>query len=124
MAFARDNLKMVAPSTAQLGYIAPYGDQFITKDSIARIVDATLTAFHRTRVVTASGNPEIVKDLLRDSPALGQDAKSVGLRSDCLGTFGVLPAWAEDQWSPYVIGNDQIIHVMRHPDVRKPQVLW
>mgnify|MGYP002652366362 CR=1 FL=1 len=78
----------------------------------ARLVDATLRAFRSTRVVSAMGNPEIARLLLRDSAALAGVRHPVGVRSDSLGTYPVIPTWAENQWSQYVVERDPIVALL------------
>lgn len=116
VAFMRDQLGMPAPdeqsSEAELGYYSQYRDQYITKATVIRLVDANLRAFRNTQMVTATGNPEIVKQLLRDSAELAGTVKPVGLRSDCLGVFSPVPTWAENQYSKYVERSDPIVDVL------------
>lgn len=113
-AFMRDtlNLPAVVPeqSIASLGYYSQYQDQYIHKNSIIRLVNATLRAFPDTQIVTTTGNPEIVKQFFRDSPELTTNVKKpVGIRGDCLGVFEPVATWAVNQWSWYVNNNDPII---------------
>lgn len=116
LSVSRDELDAPGPaeedSEAQLGYYSQYEDQFITADSVERLVTANLEAFPRTQMVTAPGNPEIVKQLMRDSAAVDDLAHPVGVRSDCLGIDPVLPAWAIDEFSVYVERKDPIIQVI------------
>ncbi|MET0929935.1 MAG: hypothetical protein ABWX74_10465 [Aeromicrobium sp.] len=112
----RDDLDDPGPaeefSEAVLGYYSQYRDQVITAASVERLVAANLRAFPRTQMVTAPGNPQIVKQLMRDSDALAGVSHPVGVRSDCLGVFDVLPAWAVDPSSEYVARGDPIIDVL------------
>jgi hypothetical protein len=112
----RDDLGRPGPagedSESELGYYSQYRDQFITADSARRLVAYNLRAFPRTQMVTAPGNAYIVKQLMRDSEALAGVAHPVGVRSDCLGVFDVLPAWAVDPSSEYVLRDDPIIEVL------------
>ena len=116
VAFMRDTLGMPAPdgpsSVAQLGYYSQYEDQYITKASIIRLVDAMLQAFPDTQIVTAAGNAEIVKQLMRDSSVLPSVKKTVGVRGDCLGVYEPAGTWAIGQWSHYVQNNDPIIPIL------------
>jgi hypothetical protein len=113
----RDDLGRPGPSSEQseaaLGYLSQYEDQFITAASADRLVAANLRAFPRTQMVAAPGNTYIVKQLMRDSPALAGIAHPVGIRSDCLGVFDTLPTWAIDESSEYVRLADPIIGVMK-----------
>ncbi|OBB22313.1 hypothetical protein A5792_06660 [Mycolicibacterium peregrinum] len=115
-AFMRDTLGIPGPapanSIATLGYYSQYQDQYITKASIARIVNATLRAFPDTRVVTTAQNPEIVKQAMRDSPALPGVVRPVGVRADCLGVYEPPQTWAVNPYSQYVQSNDPIIPVL------------
>ncbi|WP_072803647.1 hypothetical protein [Rhodococcoides yunnanense] len=116
VAFMRDQLGTPGPdeqaSEAELGYYSQYEDQYITKDNVVRLVDANLRAFPNTQLVTATGNTEIVKQLLRDSGELTATTKPVGLRADCLGTFSPVPTWADNKYSKYVERDDPIIDVL------------
>jgi hypothetical protein len=49
---------------------------------------------------------------MRDSAALAGVVHPVGVRSDCLGVFDVMPAWAVDASSEYVRRGDPIIDVL------------
>ena len=116
VAIMRDELGSPGPdedaSEQQLGYYSQYRDQFITKPNVVRLVDANLRAFRDTQIVTATGNPEIVKQLLRDSAELPNVSKTVGLRADCLGVASPVPTWAENKYSKYVERADPIIDVL------------
>lgn len=116
LSVSRDELGVPGPpeedSEEQLGYYSQYRDQFITAESIERLVTANLRAFPRTQMVAAPGNPEIVKQLMRDNDAVADLAHPVGVRSDCLGVNPVLPAWAIDRFSVYVEREDPIIDVL------------
>jgi hypothetical protein len=113
----RDDLGRPGPSQQQseavLGYLSQYEDQFITAASADRLVAANLRAFPRTQMVAAPGNAYIVKQLMRDSPALDGVVHPVGIRSDCLGVFDTLPTWAIDESSEYVRRADPIIDVLK-----------
>ena len=115
-AFLRDTLGVPGPapaaSLATLGYYSQYQDQYITKPSITRIVDATLRAFPDTRVLTTTQNPEIVKQLMRDSSVLPAVVHPVGVRADCLGVYEPPQTWAVNPYSYYVQNNDPIIAVL------------
>jgi hypothetical protein len=91
-------------SVAQLGYYDQYRDQAITKSSISRLVDATLTAFPDTRIVVAAGNPEITRQLLAASPA-----QPVGIRGDCLGVIAPTQYWATHPDSWYVHNDKRLV---------------
>lgn len=115
--FMRDtlNLPAAAPeqSIATLGYYSQYQDQYIHKNNIIRLVNATLRAFPDTQIITTTGNPEIVKQLFRDSLQLTTNVKKpVGIRGDCLGVFEPVATWAVNQWSWYVNNNDPIIPIV------------
>ncbi|WP_199179360.1 hypothetical protein [Mycolicibacterium goodii] len=116
VAFMRDTLGIPGPAPADsektLGYYSQYRDQYITKDSVTRLVDANLRAFRNTMLVTAAGNPEITRQLFRDSPLLRGRRKPVGIRADGLGAFSPIPTWAEHQDSWYVQNRDPIVNVV------------
>lgn len=116
VAFARDTLKLAAPSPetsrSQLGYYSQYRDQYLTYGSAQRLVGATLRAFPTTQIVSTMGNPAIAGLLLRDSPDLRGVRKPVGIRSDSLGALPILPTWAENRWSEYVKNRDPLIGVL------------
>ncbi|MGJ9422671.1 hypothetical protein [Aeromicrobium sp. CF3.5] len=116
LSVSRDELGVPGPpeedSEAQLGYYSQYEDQFITAESVERLVTANLEAFPRTQMVAAPGNPEIIKQLMRDNDAVDDLVHPVGVRSDCLGIDPVLPTWAIDEFSVYVERQDPIIGVL------------
>ncbi|MET9326032.1 hypothetical protein [Tsukamurella sp. NPDC003166] len=116
VAFARDSLKIAAPSPEnsrkELGYFSQYRDQYLTYASAQRLVDATLRAFPSTQIVSTMGNPAIAGLLLRDSPELPGLRRPVGIRSDALGALPILPTWAENRWSEYVQKRDPLIGVL------------
>lgn len=91
-------------SVAQLGYYDEYHDQAITKSSIRRLVDATLSAFPDTRIVVAAGNPEITRQFLAASPTL-----PVGIRGDCLGVIPPAQYWVTDPQSWYVHNDKELV---------------
>lgn len=115
-AFMRDTLGVSGPapadSVAALGYYSQYQDQYITKSSVARIVNATLRAFPDTQVLTTAQNPEIVKQVMRDSPAVRGLAHPVGVRADCLGVYQPPQTWAVNQYSYYVQSGDPIVPML------------
>ncbi len=115
-AFMRDTLGIPGPapanSVATLGYYSQYQDQYITKASITRIVDATLRAFPDTQVLTTAQNAEIVKQAMRDSTYAASLAHPVGVRADCLGVYQPPQTWAVNPYSYYVQNNDPIISVL------------
>jgi hypothetical protein len=122
----RDDLGAPGPeegdSEAVLGYYSQYRDQFITAVSAKRLVAANLSAFRRTQMVTAPGNPQIVKELMRDSEALRDVVHPVGVRGDCLGLLEVVPTWATDVASEYVKRADPIIDTLEQRLVDAPVV--
>ena len=91
-------------SVAQLGYYDQYHDQAITKSSITRLVDATLSAFPDTRIVFAAGNPEITRQFLAASPT-----QPSGIRGDCLGVIAPAQYWATDPESWYVQHDKKLV---------------
>ncbi|WP_233213689.1 DUF4832 domain-containing protein [Mycobacterium hubeiense] len=115
-AFMRDTLGIPGPapelSERELGYFSQYRDQYITKDSIAFLVNANLAAFPNTQMIGAIGNPEITKQLFRDSALLRGRAKPVGIRADGLGAFRPIPTWAAHRDSRYVQMRDPIVDVV------------
>ncbi|WP_199267730.1 hypothetical protein [Mycolicibacterium smegmatis] len=116
VAFMRDTLGIPGPAPADseriLGYHSQYRDQYITKTAITRLVEANLRAFRHTTLITAPGNPEITRQLFRDSPTLRGRRKPVGIRADGLGAFSPIPTWAEHQDSWYVKHHDPIVNVV------------
>ena len=116
VAFMRDTLGRPGPepedSEAKLGYFSQYRDQYITKDAITFLVNANLRAFPHTMLVTATGNPEITRQLFRDSPLLRARRKAVGIRADGLGYFDPIPTWAENPYSRYVQNRDPLVNVV------------
>ncbi|MGH3969207.1 MAG: hypothetical protein ACRDTV_14110, partial [Mycobacterium sp.] len=101
-----------AESAKALGYFSQWGNQNITKASIARLVAANVNAFPHTQLVAAPSNPEMVRQLLADGITKKLVAP-VGFRSDCLGAFAPLPDWAEKGQSRYVITHDPLITAFR-----------
>lgn len=116
VAFMRDTLGLPGPaperSLATLGYFSQYRDQYITKNAITFLVEANLRAFPNTALITAAGNPEITRQMLRDSPLLRGRRKPVGIRADGLGAFNPIPAWAENPYSRYVETHDPLVQVV------------
>jgi hypothetical protein len=116
VAFLRDTLGVPGPapetSESELGYFSQYRDQYITKQSIERLVAANLTAFPNTQVISTLGNPEFVRQLFRDSPLLQNRRKPVGIRADGLGVYRPIPTWAEDEYSRYVQTNDPLVRTV------------
>lgn len=114
--FMRDSLGLPGPSegtsVATLGYYSQYEDQYITKASIIRLVDATLNAFPDTQILTTTQNPEVTKQLFRDSLELSGVSKPVGVRADCLGVYEPPQTWAVNQFSYYVTNNDPIVPIL------------
>jgi hypothetical protein len=99
-------------SEAALGYFSQWGNQNITKASIARLVAANVNAFPHTQLVVTPQNPEMVRQLLADSVTQKLTAP-VGFRSDCLGVYSPLQDWAEDSRSRYVATKDPLITEFR-----------
>jgi Domain of unknown function (DUF4832) len=91
-------------SVAQLGYYDQYHDQAITKSSITRLVDATLSAFPDSRIVFAAGNPEITRQFLAASPT-----QPAGVRGDCLGVIAPTQYWTTDPDSWYVQNDKELV---------------
>lgn len=116
VAFMRDTLNIPGPaaehSERELGYFSQYRDQYITKDSITVLVNANLAAFPSTQLITATGNPEITRQLFRDSTLLRGRIKPVGIRADGLGAFRPIPTWAFDEYSRYVQTYDPLVNVV------------
>ena len=112
IAYLRDDLRAPGPapleSVRRLGYFSQYRDQSITAGSIRRLVAANVAAFPRTQLVVTPQNPEIVRQLLSDQ-VTGTVAAPVGIRSDCLGVYAPLPAWAHDMDSQYVAQDDSLV---------------
>jgi hypothetical protein len=99
-------------SEAVLGYFSQWGDQNITKASIARLVAANVNAFPHTQLVMTPQNPEMVRQVLADD-VTKKLAAPVGFRSDCLGTISPLQNWADDSRSRYVMTKDPLITAFR-----------
>lgn len=126
VAFMRDQLGAPGPaeqdSVARLGYYSQYRDQYITKAAVDRLVYANLHAFADSQIIVAPGNPEIVRQAMRDSSQIARLARPVGNRSDCLGAYSAVPTWAESQYSHYVQTGDPLVQVMRDQWRRAPVV--
>jgi len=117
IAYLRDALGAPGPapeqSVAKLGYYSQFRDQSITIDSIRRLVAANVNAFPHTQLVANPPNPEIMRQLLSDDVTRKLSAP-VGIRSDCLGVYPMLPAWAQsDYHSPYVQTNDPVVKAIK-----------
>lgn len=116
IAYLRDVLGAPGPeasvSVKTLGYYSQFRDQSITVGSIRRLVAATVGAFPRTQLVVTPQNPEIVRELLADDVTKKLMAP-VGIRSDCLGVYAPLPAWAESAKSWYVLSKDPLVAELR-----------
>lgn len=116
VAFMRDTLGIPGPAPADseetLGYYSQYRDQYITRAAVTQLVEANLRAFRHTQLITAPGNPEITRQLFRDSPSLRGRRKPVGIRADGLGAFSPIPTWAEHPDSWYVKNGDPIVNVV------------
>lgn len=116
IAYLRDSLHAAGPapedSVAALGYYSQFRDQNITKASIQRLVEANVGAFPRTQLVTSAANPEIIRELLADD-VTKKLAAPVGIRSDCLGIYAPMPAWAEGSAAHYVQVNDPVVAALR-----------
>ncbi|CAM4205384.1 hypothetical protein MB901379_03932 [Mycobacterium basiliense] len=116
VAYLRDSLGAPGPapddSVAALGYYSQFRDQNITKASIQRLVEANVSAFPRTQLVTSPANPEIVRELLSDDVTKRLSAP-VGIRSDCLGVNAPMPAWADGSGAHYVQTQDPVVAALR-----------
>ncbi len=116
IAYLRDTLGAPGPgpddSVAALGYYSQFRDQNITIASIRRLVAANVSAFPHTQLVTSPANPEIVRELLADD-VTNKLSAPVGIRSDCLGVYAPMPAWAESNGSHYVQTRDPVIAALR-----------
>lgn len=116
IAYLRDVLGAPGPapddSVAKLGYYSQFGDQSITKASIAQLVAANVGAFPHTQLVVTPQNPEIVRELLADDVTKKLSAP-VGVRSDCLGVYSPLQTWAESNDSYYVRTNDPVVGALK-----------
>lgn len=112
-AFARDELGLAGPdladSEAVLGYKSQFGEQTITRRSIDRLVEANLSAFPNTQIVTSPVNPEIVRQLLVDAPEADGLRHPVGIRFDCLGVSPPGYTWATKDDSVYMAAGDPLI---------------
>ncbi|OBH27097.1 hypothetical protein A5692_25295 [Mycobacterium sp. E342] len=116
IAYLRDWLGAPGPapdeSVAKLGYYSQWRDQSITADSVRRLVAANVNAFPNTRLVVNVPNPEIVRQLFADEVTKKLSAP-VGIRSDCLGVYPMLPAWADLKDSYYVQKNDPLVNQIK-----------
>ncbi|HET9892590.1 MAG TPA: hypothetical protein VFQ42_19020 [Mycobacterium sp.] len=116
LAYLRDSLSAPGPtaddSVAKLGYYSQFGDQSITKASIAQLVGDNVNAFPHTQLVVAPQNPEIVRELFADD-VTKKSAAPVGIRSDCLGVQAPLPEWAEANDSHYVRFDDAVVTAIK-----------
>ncbi|GBE64665.1 hypothetical protein MFM001_11270 [Mycobacterium sp. MFM001] len=115
-AYLRDVLGVPGPapedSVAALGYFSQFRDQNITAAAIHRLVAANVAAFPHTQLVVTPQNPQIVRELLADD-VTKKLAAPVGIRSDCLGIYAPLPAWAESDSSHYVQAKDPLVDQLR-----------
>jgi hypothetical protein len=115
IAYLRDTLNSPGPapqdSVRALGYFSQYRDQSITAPSISRLVGAHVAAFPRTQLVFTPQNPEIARQLLSER-LIGRLSAPVGIRSDCLGVYEPLPAWAHEADSPYVRQDDSLVKAL------------
>ncbi len=116
IAYLRNSLGAPGPapdqSVAKLGYYSQFRDQAITIDSIRQLVGANVNAFPHTQLVVNPPNPEIVRQLFADDVTKKLSAP-VGIRSDCLGVYPVLPVWAQSDDSPYVQSNDPVVNAVK-----------
>ena len=116
IAYLRNSLGAPGPapdqSVAKLGYYSQFRDQDITVGSIRQLVGANVNAFPHTQLVVNPPNPEIVRQLFADDVTKKLSAP-VGIRSDCLGVYPVLPVWAKSSDSPYVQTNDPVVNAVK-----------
>ena len=116
IAYLRNSLGAPGPapdqSVAKLGYYSQFRDQSITVGSIRQLVGANVNAFPHTQLVVNPPNPEIVRQLFADDVTKKLSAP-VGIRSDCLGVYPVLPVWAKSSDSPYVQTNDPVVNAVK-----------
>lgn len=116
IAYLRDVLGAPGPSpedsVAKLGYYSQFRDESITTDSIRRLVAANVSAFPHTQLVVTPPNPEIVRQLL-DNDVTKKLSAPVGIRSDCLGVYAPLPAWAESEGSYYVRSKNPLVNEIK-----------
>ena len=108
--YLRDRLAAAGPepddSAQTLGYFSQWRDQSITRASVSRLVRANVAAFPRTQMVVTPQNPEIIRQLFAGSVDM---SAPVGIRSDCLGVYPPVPAWAGQADSRYVIDGDPLV---------------
>lgn len=116
IAYLRDSLGDPGPSpeqsVAKLGYYSQWRDQNITVDAIRKLVAANVNAFRHTQLVVNPPNAEIVRQLLAEDVTKKVSAP-VGIRSDCLGVYPMLPAWAQSDRSYYVQANDPVVDAVK-----------
>ncbi|OBA57545.1 hypothetical protein A5647_23970 [Mycobacterium sp. 1100029.7] len=116
VAYLRDKLNAPGPlpeeSVAKLGYYSQFRDQTITSASIAKLVAANVNAFPHTQLVVTPMNADVVRQLFADWVTKALSAP-VGIRSDCLGVYAPLPAWAESDGSHYVQLNDPLVKQLK-----------
>jgi hypothetical protein len=108
-------------SVAKLGYYSQFRDQSITIASIRQLVAANVNAFPHTQLVVNPQNPEIVRELLADD-VTKKLSVPVGIRSNCLGVYPPLPAWADSNDSRYVRTNDAVVDAIKHRLASAPVV--
>lgn len=117
ISYIRDTLKAPGPSQEdsmkQLGYYAVFHDQTITLDSIRRLVAAHARAFPHTQMDVTSNNPEIMRELFEDPNITGRLDAPVGIRTNALGMYSPMPAWATNPYSQYVLQKNPFIDVVR-----------
>lgn len=117
ISYVRDTLKAPGPSQEdsmkELGYYAVFRDQTITLDSIRRLVAAHARSFPHTQMDVTSNNPEIMRELFEDPNITKRLDSPVGIRTNALGMYSPMPAWATNPYSQYVLQKNPFIDVVR-----------
>lgn len=117
ISYLRDSLGAPGPvqqdSMKTLGYYAVFRDQTITIASILRLVAAHVSAFPHTQMDVTSNNPAIMREMLADPNVTTKLDMPVGIRTNALGFYSPMPAWATNPNSQYVIQKDPFIDEVR-----------
>jgi hypothetical protein len=117
ISYMRDVLGAPGPaqqdSPKTLGYYVVFRDQTINLESIRRLVAAHASAFPHTQMDVTSNNPEIMREMLVDPNITTKLDTPVGIRTNALGFYSPMPAWATTPASQYVIQKSPLISEVR-----------
>jgi hypothetical protein len=126
ISYVRDILGAPGPtqqeSIAALGYDTVFRDQSITLESIRRLVAAHARAFPHTQMDVTSNNPEIMRELFTDNNITKRLDTPVAIRTNALGFYSPMPAWATHPGSMYVIKKDPLIDEVRQRFASAPVI--